>query len=122
MAKLSRNARGKARKKRTISLQNREIRQLKAAFFNTHQMLLMVLGQSGGEVTVTQGTMQQILQQAQRVNWQTAPGANEHEFIVRLVTQMEEPPAEPTITEEPRTTSISEFTRLSDTDPAEGAD
>lgn len=104
MAKLSRNARGKARVRRNLSLMGREYRKLQAAHFNTHLTLLMVLAQSGGELTVTQGTMQQTVEQIKTLNWQSGPGVTPNEFVVRLVVNEAVPTTGPT--------SISEMARL----------
>jgi hypothetical protein len=95
MAKLSRNARKKARVRRNLSMANRSLRQVQRAYFNTQLTLLMVLAQSGGEKVVTKGTMQQTLEQLNRLGWQSFPGENENEFVVRLLTKPEEEPRDP---------------------------
>ena len=82
MPTTSRNANHKRRQRRTISLLTRQARQLLADLQKTHLTLLGVLAQSGGEVTVTKGTLAQVTRQ---MSWQMVPGANEHEFIVRVV-------------------------------------
>lgn len=87
MAKLSRNARKKARVRRNLSMANRSLKQLQQAYYNTQLTLLMVLAQNGGEIAVTQGTMQQVIPNIKNITWQNFPGANDKEFIVRLLVQ-----------------------------------
>lgn len=95
MAKLSRNARLKARKKRTISQQGRLIREQQKSLYNTHLMLLAVLGQQGGEVTISVGTFQQTIQGMRTLNWSASPNPLvPGETIVRLIVaegQTDEP-------------------------------
>jgi len=70
---------------------NRELRrqanQSIALGAHTFAVLLAVLAQSGGEVTVTEGTMAQV--DPRRMAFEIVEGKNEKEKIVRLVTQEE---------------------------------
>src|SRR2546426_2046167 len=75
----------KLRRSRTLAI--RSLKESRIAGFNAHTTLLSVLAQQGGEVTVTLGTFQQVIQDVQKLNWVNAPGANGGEFIVRLVSE-----------------------------------
>jgi len=48
-------------------------------------VLLTVLAQRGGEVTITQGTLDQCTQNLNHMDFGIFPGATEGEFIVRLL-------------------------------------
>ncbi len=93
MAKLSRNARNKARTKRSLSLTRRQLRNTSGEFIKTHITLLAVLAQKGGEVVITTGTLQQVQVNMAGFNWSIGPSGVEGEFVVKLVTK-EEPTAE----------------------------
>ena len=82
MSSASRNERRKRRQRRSISLLTRQSSQLRVQLQTTHIALLGVLAQLGGEVTVTKGTLAQVTRQ---MSWQTVPGANAQEFIVRVI-------------------------------------
>lgn len=88
MAKLSRNARKKARTKRSISTLGRTLRTLQADYIKTQTMLLAVLAQRGGSVTITAGTLQQVLPKLSRIGWESAPvEGTEGEWEIRIVEQ-----------------------------------
>lgn len=118
MAHANRNTRHKQRIRRNLSLANRQLRELQKAHFNTHLTLLMILAQRGGEVVVTQGTMQQTIQGIQGLNWQTFPGDNPNEFVVRLLVKEPGDSVEPSDAPEPQPapdagpTNISEMARI----------
>lgn len=96
MAKLSRNARHKAKTKRTLSQTRKQLRAMNRAYFNAMSTLLMVLAQKGGEVTVTQGTMQQTIQNLQRLSWRADPSPTDvNEFVVRLIEEEQPASTEP---------------------------
>ena len=92
MPTASRNERRKRRQRRTISLLTRQSNRLQEQFQKTHFTLLGVLAQSGGEVTVTKGTLQQVLDRLKFLNWQTIAGKEENEYVVRVIEAPE--PAE----------------------------
>lgn len=93
MASESRNSRKKRRVKLNLSRARRSLQQQTEALVRAHTTLLMVLSQAGGEVTVSQGTMQTVLQGIRLLNWETlaktdADGAVvPGEFLVRVITQ-----------------------------------
>lgn len=93
MASESRNTRKKARTRRNLSQARRALQEQTQARVQAHATLLMVLSQAGGEVTVSQATMQTVLQGLKLLNWVTeakTDGAGniiQGEFIVRVVTQ-----------------------------------
>lgn len=89
MAAQSRNQRHKARQRRNISLLTRELKQARSAHFNAHLTVLMLLAQQGGEATVVQGTMQQVVQSVQELNWESVLGKVPNEFIIRIITKEE---------------------------------
>jgi ABC-type protease/lipase transport system fused ATPase/permease subunit len=98
MAKLSRNARAKARKKRTISQLTRALRTVQSDFVRTQMTLLAVLAQKGGSVVVTAGTMQQV---TPAMGWEMAPVEGiTGEWEVRVVTRGDEATPYETIDEE----------------------
>lgn len=59
-------------------------------------ILMAVLGQSGGEVTVTKGTIDQVGVNLPRLGYVVVPGKVENEVIVRMTEQ--EVPTGPDIT------------------------
>ena len=92
----------KLRRSRTLAI--RSLKESRIVAFNAHTTLLSVLAQQGGEVTVTLGTFQQVIQDVQKLNWVNAPGANGGEFIVRLVTEdagSDAPPTEASVASVP---------------------
>ena len=93
MAQDSRNLRKKRRIRRNMSLLTRSNIQLDAELGKTYTLLLAVLAQNGGEITVTKSTMQQVIEHIKELSWQTSSGANENEFVVRMVTKVAEEPA-----------------------------
>lgn len=67
-------------------------RQLRRAALSTMQsgmklqgVLMTVLAQAGGEVTVTKGTIDQVEAKMSRLGWTVVAGEKENEFIVRMV-------------------------------------
>lgn len=93
MSQLPRNQRHKARLKRNVSILSRSLRNLQQQFGQTQTMLLAVLAQSGGEVTITTGTLNQVLPKLATLGWQVmtnplVPGESlvPGEFVVRLVS------------------------------------
>lgn len=93
MASESRNSRKKRRVKLNLSRARRSLQQQTEALVRAHTTLLMVLSQAGGEVTISQGTMQTVLQGIRLLNWETLPSKDKDdniipgEFLVRVVTQ-----------------------------------
>jgi hypothetical protein len=72
-------------------------RQLRRAALSSIQsgmrmngVLMAVLAQSGGEVTVTKGTIDQVDAKMGRLGWTIVAGATHNEFIVRMVEGGEE--------------------------------
>jgi hypothetical protein len=102
MAKLSRNARKKARTKRTLSQTRRELRFVTGEYVKTHLTLVAVLARAGGEVEMGASTMMQVQSNLANLSWAIAPvepveGAEpgEPKFKVRIVVR-EQPTYQPT--------------------------
>jgi hypothetical protein len=87
MPTLSRNRRHHARTRRTNSLLKRELRGLSQNAQKSFAMLLAVLAQAGGEVTIVQGTLDQVLPNLATLGYEVVKGQAENEHIVRMVTQ-----------------------------------
>lgn len=70
-------------------ISNRELRrQAKTsviAGYRAYMTLLAVLAQKGGDVTVTQGTINQVNANYANLSYVVVPGETEGEFIVRMV-------------------------------------
>lgn len=63
-------------------------RQLRRTATNGKQAyatLLAVLAQKGGEVVITQGTLDQVSQNYERLAWVVEKGKTPNEFIVKLI-------------------------------------
>ena len=87
MPTISRAQRQKARRKRTNSLLKREVRTLSQNAAKSFAMLLAVLAQAGGEVTVVQGTLDQVLPNLATLGYEVVKGQAPNEHIIRMVTQ-----------------------------------
>jgi hypothetical protein len=87
MPTASRNTRKKARLKRTTSLLRRELRELATQNFKTTIALITVLAQKG-DITVTQGTIEQVTANIDNLGFQVVPGENANEFTLRLVSKI----------------------------------
>jgi hypothetical protein len=57
-----------------------------AQWQKTFVVLLTVLAQSGGEVTITKGTSDQVVADLARLTWAIEPGKEANEYVVRVVT------------------------------------
>lgn len=84
MAKASRNLRKQRRQKRQLSIMAHAATHQHSELLKTQMMLLAVLAQKGGEVIVTTGTMQQVLENYRGMGWTLVPGAQPNERIVRM--------------------------------------
>ncbi len=105
MPTASRNERKKRRMKRTNSLLKKQIRNQQEAFQRyaaytqqMHLIFMTVLGQSGGEIRITKGTIEQAQLNLQNLSYSVTPTENtdvdgvsapSNEYVVRLVTQEE---------------------------------
>ncbi len=94
MASASRNERRKRRVKRSNSLLKRALKAYEKAFQlenaqkqNVILMMAAVLAQNGGEITITQGTLNQVIENVATLGFQMEPSAVDGEFLVKLVTQ-----------------------------------
>jgi hypothetical protein len=80
-------------------ISNREMRRRAQAAIEhgtkTHLILLAVLAQSGGEVTVTDGTLQQVGMNLATLDFAILAGKQKGESIVRLVDGKETAPSTP---------------------------
>ena len=90
MPTASRNERRKRRLKRNNSLLQRSLKQESVERGKAMVVLLALLGQAGGEVTISKGTMQQTLSALKELTYQVTP-TTEGEFIIRLVSLTETP-------------------------------
>ena len=75
------------RTKRTLSLTTRALQQTEQQRQQTMMTLLSVLAQAGGEITITKGTIQQVIEQYAQLAFSTGPGTVEGEFVVKMVTR-----------------------------------
>lgn len=101
MAKDSRSVRRKRRVRQNVSTYRKMFKGLQQAYLRSHSSLLMVLAQNG-PVTVTQGTMQNVLQDLQTLNWQSVPNGDTKDIVFSLA---EQPPLDdPTIVKVPSVT------------------
>lgn len=57
---------------------------LQQAYLRSHSSLLMVLAQRG-PITVTSGTMQQVIAELQTLNWQSVSGETPGEIVFSIV-------------------------------------
>lgn len=111
MATASRNTRKKARVRHNLTQAKKQARTLNAAYWQAHSTLLMILQQRGGQVTVTQGTMQQVLGNLRNLTWKSAPNPDvAGEIVITLVDETAK-----------RDTGLS-ITRLPDEDDAAPVD
>lgn len=102
MARDSRNVRRKRRVKANLTSVRKQARTLNAAYWQAHSTLLMILQQRGGQVTVTQGTMQQVLGNLRELTWKSAPNPDaEGEIVITLVDNTVKPDTGVTITRLP---------------------
>lgn len=103
MAHASRNVRKKARTRRNLTLARKEARTLNeqvttlnGAYWQAHSTLLMILQQRGGQVTVTQGTIQQVLTNLRDLTWKSGPNPDaEGEVIITLMDNSAEAVVDP---------------------------
>lgn len=95
MAHLSRNARAKARKKRTITLQKRLITKLAEDYRRTMIALLGILAQGGGEVRVTMGTIQQVEENLRGLGWKVTPSQTDRNEVIMTLVTVEAPTLSP---------------------------
>lgn len=88
------------RMQRSVRLSNRELirraktvvssyQELEQKMNHVHTMLMVVLAQAGGEVTVTQGTMAQIFENMGKLDFEFKSSDLPNEFKIRLVTGTE---------------------------------
>ena len=87
MAADNRNTKHKRRLRRNVTQLTRLLKAKTQGQFNTTLALMAVLAQQGGEVAVTTGTTQQVVEGIVKgqIKWTTMPGAAENEQIFRLV-------------------------------------
>ena len=96
------DSKGKHRLRREIGVGRRRVKELATQWQKTFTVLLTVLAQSGGEVTITKGTMEQVAAQILRTTYEIQPGKEPNEFVVRLVEgpQVNTPVPEPVVQSE----------------------
>lgn len=64
-------------------------KRLIADYQRTYLTLLYVLAQKGGSITITHGTMLEVMKQAATLRWQAMDGENPGEVVVRILEQTE---------------------------------
>ena len=92
MAQSSNRAKHVRKLKRKASLAVRSAKFYQTQWFNTQCSLVAVLGQLGGETTVTQGTYAQAVEGVIKgeLSYEAVKGANVQETILRVVTKQAE--------------------------------
>ena len=85
MAKLSPAKRKLKQTRRTNNQLKRALHQESVTNYKLYSTLMMVLAQKGGEVTVTRGTAQQVIEGMGRLSYVVEAGANESEFVIRQI-------------------------------------
>lgn len=88
MPSASRLANRKRRARRNISLLTRQFQQEALGRTKVVIHLLSILAQKGGEITVTKGTIDQVVAGLTQMSYSIDKGETENEFIFRLVTQI----------------------------------
>lgn len=86
MASVSKAQRQKRRVKRTNSLLKRALRNESAERYKAHVILLSVLAQQGGEVTVQPETITQTMNNVHNLAFAIEPNAEKTASVIRLVT------------------------------------
>src|SRR5438132_999191 len=96
MAQSSNRAKFLRKLKRKNTLLLRTLKQRHTLWFNAQSSLMAVLGQSGGEFTITQGTYAQTIEAFVKgeLSYEAVPGKVKGETVLRLVTREAEQPAE----------------------------
>ena len=89
MPSASREVRRKRRLKRTNSLLRRELQKETLARLNGRMTLLAVLAQKGSEVTITKGTIDQVVEQLNNLTYEIVAGETDGEYVIKLVTLTE---------------------------------
>lgn len=84
MAADSRNVKHKRRQRRNISLLTRELRRVQQAHVKAMATLFAILAQKG-DVTITKGTIDQVVDKLTQLQYKTAPGALDGEYVISLV-------------------------------------
>jgi hypothetical protein len=85
MPTASRNARKKARAKRTMSLTKRALREAAFAANRNHSVIMMLLDQAGGEIRIPKATMDRIVPRMSTLQFQITPDGEEGAIISTVV-------------------------------------
>lgn len=85
MPTASRNARKKARAKRTMSLTKRALREAAFAANRNHSVIMMLLDQAGGEIRIPKATMDRIVPRMASLQFQITPDGEEGAIISTVV-------------------------------------
>lgn len=91
MPTASRNERRKRRLKRNNSLLRRDLGKSQRSMNLGLSTLFMVLAQQGGEITLSKGTVKSVTNDLAKLAYSIDKGAEEGEFVVRLIVQTEMP-------------------------------
>lgn len=84
MPTASRAERRKRRIKRNNTLLKASLKRESIDRFKTHSLLMAVLAQKGGEATVTEGTLKQVVDNIRNLGYTVIKGEKDGEFIVRM--------------------------------------
>lgn len=87
MATASRNEKRKRRLRRNVSIYRRALEQTETQRQSIIVTLLAVLAQKGGEITITKGTINQVIENIKSLGFSTTPGATDGEYVVRMTTK-----------------------------------
>jgi len=86
MMRASRNQRKKQRTKRNMTSLRRQLQGVTGEAQKAYVTLLAVLAQKGGEVTITKGTIQQVMENVSHLGYSASPiEGSETDVVVRLV-------------------------------------
>jgi hypothetical protein len=85
MPTASRNARKKARAKRTMSLTKRALREAAFAANRNHSVIMMLLDQAGGEIRIPKATMDRIVPRMSTLQFQITPDGQDGAVISTVV-------------------------------------
>lgn len=86
MAQLSKTKRKTTKLRRKNTQLRKGLKRTLAAYGRNRAILLAVLGQSGGKVIVTKGTLEQVAENMKILDYAVEQTTTENEYMVSLVT------------------------------------
>lgn len=96
MAKLSRNARHKARVRKNLSQARQVIRDMNQQLQQARVLLVLALAQAGGTVVVSKGTGETTFKNLMRLGFKTESPKDDRkelDYVTIMLTEQEEAPA-----------------------------